>query len=56
MEKYQLQLVVIYHLQLPSDWFIDYGGALHAVVWLHYVQNEYYPLINLKHPYSMYYK
>ena len=55
MGKYRLQLVAIWYLQLPSDQFIDYGGALYAVVRLHYVQNGYYPLMNLQYPYSMYY-
>ena len=43
--------------QLPSDRFsdriIDYGGALLATVRLHYVQNGYYPLMNLQYQYSI---
>ena len=51
-----MQLVATWYLQLPSDWFIDYGGMLYAVVWQHYAYNGYYPLANLQYPYSIYYK
>ena len=33
-----MQLVATWYLQLSSNRFIDHGGALHAVAWLHYVQ------------------